>query len=63
MMREGTCYEIQYRHRGGPWQLLCDRDETKEAAEQRIAGLFRRSPKSQTEYRVVKVTREPEVSG
>jgi hypothetical protein len=51
MMREGTCYEIQYRH------------ETKEAAEQRIAGLFRRSPKSQTEYRVVKVTREPEVSG
>lgn len=62
-MREGTLWEVQYRNRADdPWQLLCDRDETRDAAERRIAGIFARYPESPAEYRIVKVTREPEAA-
>jgi hypothetical protein len=56
-MRDGIVWEVQYRNNeSDPWQLLCDRDETLEAAEQRIAGLLQ---KTRAWLRVVKVTREP----
>jgi hypothetical protein len=57
-----VAWEVQYRNNeADPWQLLCDRDETEAAAERRIAGLFLKNPQTRTWFRIVKVTREPQV--